>query len=36
MAILTALALLDAQHHALGIDVGYLQATTSETRSPAP
>ena len=25
MAILAAFALLDAQHHAFGIDVGYLQ-----------
>ena len=25
MAILAALALLDAQHHAFGIDIGYLQ-----------
>src|ERR1700716_2870118 len=25
VAILAALALLDAQHHALGVDIGYLQ-----------
>jgi hypothetical protein len=36
VAVLAAFALLDSQHHTLGIDVADLDATTTETRSPAP
>ena len=36
MAILLALALLDAQEHPLAIDSPTFKAVTSLTRSPAP
>jgi hypothetical protein len=36
VAVLAPLAALDAQSHALGIDIADLDAIASETRSPAP
>ena len=36
VAVPAPLAALDAQQHALGLDIADLNATTSETRSPAP
>jgi len=34
--VFAAFALLDANDHALAVDVADLQCTTSETRNPAP